>query len=150
MQVYDDNGVPRERRAYEDYDEVYAAYQRFPFPVCVTLLGSTSFVEEFRHFQEKLTLACQLVYPISGKGHDDGLKLSEEKKLELMAFTFWKILHSDYVLVINAIRRGVPDYIGPSTENEIIFARKHNIPVRFAYEHTCKADCPCSRNIICE
>lgn len=150
MIIFDDSGAVRERREYEHFQTIHEyaqALYKYQKPKTWTLLGSTSFDKEFREYQQRLSLMGYVVLPPSGKGHDDQMQLSDFQKLNLMALTFYKISQSDAVLVINATKHEISDYIGPSTANDIVFARMKQVLIYFAYPHRCKNECPCSADL---
>jgi len=87
----------------------------------ITLCGSAKFEEEFKVWNEKLTLANHTVFSLSVYPSDkNGVKCwySDETKVALDAAHKRKIAASDAIVVLN--RSG---YYGDSTKSEIQFAQ---------------------------
>lgn len=83
----------------------------------ITLCGSLRFEDQFKAWDERLTLAGHTVFTVSVYPSDKGQKkwYDESTKAKLDAAHKRKIDASDAILVIG-------DYIGPSTASEISHA----------------------------
>lgn len=98
----------------------------------ITLCGSARFEQDFKKWNERLTLAGHTVfslavYPSDKQGEKNWY--TEEQKRELDAAHFRKIEASEAILVINT-----DGYIGESTTREIFYA--HGLGRRIVYTHT--------------
>ncbi len=88
----------------------------------VTLCGSTKFKDKFIEIAEKLTLEGKIVISLGLFGHADNkfdTVITEEIKQMLDEAHKAKIEISDEIFVINP-----GGYIGNSTRNEILYAKK--------------------------
>lgn len=104
---------------------VSALSSRINFPTVVCLCGSTKFKDEFIKQNFIKTMRGEIVLTVGFFRHsDETYKCSDEEKIALDILHKEKILLSDYIFVIN-----VGGYIGKSTQTEIDFAEKNNIPV---------------------
>lgn len=99
----------------------------------VTLCGSTRFSDAYREALLRETLANKMVFTIGCdmKSDEELFKnLDEEEKKRLKTrldiLHLHKIIVSDEILVLN-----VDGYIGESTKNEIEWAKKHGVTVRY-------------------
>jgi len=94
----------------------------------VTLCGSLRFEEQFRQWDERLTLVGHTVFTVSVYPSFKGQKLwyDEATKAKLDAAHKRKIDVSDAILVIG-------DYIGESTASEIQHARNAGKTVYYTY-----------------
>lgn len=89
----------------------------------ITLCGSAKFEQEFKEWNELLTLAGHVVYslavyPSDHGGDKDWYTPSEKTMLDLVHKR--KIDNSEAILVLN-----VGGYIGESTQSEILHAVDH-------------------------
>ncbi len=110
-------------------------------PVVVCLCGSTRFGEAFARAQHDETIAGRIVLTIGCNTHSDDDLFANvdpaEKRLlkaKLDVLHFHKIVMSDEILVINDDN----DYIGESTEREIIWAESLDKRVRYMFPHSSK------------
>lgn len=96
----------------------------------VALIGSTSFKPAFMHKARELTWQGYLVWmPIIWSNYTgEKITVDEERFLDLRYKE--KIKMSDEVFVINDVRDG-RYYIGSSTQNEIEFAEKLKMPIKY-------------------
>lgn len=102
----------------------------------ITLCGSARFEKEFKHWDEKLTLAGHVVFSLAVYPSDKGKKewFTPEEKEMLDRVHKRKINASGMVLVVDrALGSGDPSYIGESTKSEIDHARRRGIPVRWSH-----------------
>ncbi len=95
-------------------------------PRIVCLCGSTRFKAEFEQANRDLTLAGRIVIAPGVFGHADGITLTPTEKAELDRLHLHKIAMSDAVFVVNP-----GGYIGDSTRNEITYAKRIGVPVRY-------------------
>lgn len=107
------------------------------FPKIVCLCGSTRFAEAFQRASLEETLGGRIVLSIGCSLRDDIAfqtftrdHIAEIKK-ELDELHKRKIDLADEVFIIN-----VGGYIGKSTKNEIIYALKHEKPIRWLEEES--------------
>ena len=84
----------------------------------ITLCGSTKFKTEYDEANHRLTLEGNVVFSCGVWGHQ-GTPLTEDQKTDLDAIHRQKIRMSTSIHVLN-----VDGYIGRSTNNEIVYARK--------------------------
>lgn len=101
------------------------------FPKVITLCGSTKFKEQFIKAQFELTMRGAIVLSVGWFSHADAAIHfpTDPEKIKLDELHKRKIDISDEIYVINA-----GGYIGQSTQSEIEYARKINVPVRFMEE----------------
>ena len=92
----------------------------------VTLCGSTKFKDEFLEWQKRFSLKGFIVLTTAGFSHADGWEPTPEQKKAIDALHFRKIAMSDMIFVIN--KKG---YIGESTQNEIAFAKRMKVMIRY-------------------
>lgn len=95
----------------------------------ITLCGSLKFEEEFKKWDERLTLLGHICFTVSVyPSYKQGVKqwYTEDQKLRLDQAHKEKILASDAILVICS-----GAYIGESTTSEIAYARFHHKQVFF-------------------
>lgn len=95
-------------------------------PKIVTLCGSTKFKDEFRAAEARLEGEGICVFTVGFFAHADKIAISKEAKEAADELHKWKILFSDYILVINP-----GGYVGESTRSEIVFALQNDIPVTY-------------------
>jgi hypothetical protein len=93
----------------------------------ITLCGSTKFRDEYIAAQKRLTLEGNIVISVGLFGHSgDDEVWSESTKEMLDDMHLRKIDLADEIFVIN-----VGGYIGPSTKNEIEYAKKSGKVVKY-------------------
>lgn len=92
----------------------------------ITLCGSTRFKDDFEAIARKLSLAGHIVLMPCVFAHIDGIKLTEEDKIQLDNLHKQKINMSDMIYVINK-----DGYIGHSTYGEIDWANKMEKKIAF-------------------
>ena len=95
------------------------------FPV-VTLIGSTRFRDLFERIGAVLSLDGYVVLMPAIWEKTYGITVTDEQDNMLERMGYWRMSHSDYVVVINE-----GDYIGKSTGKELIWALAHGIPTCF-------------------
>lgn len=95
-------------------------------PQVVTLCGSTRFKTEFRSAEARLESEGVCVFTVGFFAHADEIPISEEAKEAADELHKWKILKSNYILVINP-----GGYIGDSTRSEIRFAESVGVPIQY-------------------
>ena len=104
----------------------------------ICLCGSTRFRDEYEKAQREETLAGNIVLSVGLFGHAEGLDMSGPIKKMLDELHLRKIdLCDDVVIVTRDL------YVGQSTTNEILYARRHNKVIRWseagaeqAFNHT--------------
>ena len=98
----------------------------------VCLCGSTRFWQAIDEAALSETLAGRIVLSIAGGASDTDLFAGrspsdlEKLRADLDALHRDKIAMADNVLIVN-----VDDYVGPSTRNELRFARAQKKPIRW-------------------
>lgn len=100
-------------------------------PEIVCLCGSTRFYDEFQRANYQLTMNGIIVltvgfYPHNSQVHGEGIGITPEQKIKLDKLHKRKIDLADRILVLN-----VNGYIGDSTRSEIVYAKRHNIPISY-------------------
>jgi len=100
-------------------------------PEVVCLCGSTRFKDEFLREQEHLTMEGKIFLTVGVFGHSDDVEFSEEEKEMLDELHKRKIDLADRVHVID-----IDGYIGDSTQSEIEYAERHDIPVTYYSERS--------------
>ena len=95
----------------------------------ITLCGSTKFKEQFEEVNAKLTMEGNVVISVGVFGHANKVKFTEGQKEQLDKIHLQKIDMADEIFVVN-----VNGYIGSSTKNEIAYAKRQGIPVRYLEE----------------
>jgi hypothetical protein len=99
-------------------------------PTIVCLCGSTRFMQAFQDAQLAETLAGKIVLTVGcNTKSDDMLSLGDEVKALLDQLHKHKIDLADEILILN-----VGGYVGPSTANEIEYAREHGKRFRWLEE----------------
>lgn len=98
--------------------------------VKITLCGSTKFKKVFEDVNRWLTLSGAVVYSVSCFGHADKIPFSLEEKELLDKVHKLKIDNSDEIFVLD-----VNNYIGASTQTEIIHARNTGKKVRYLIDY---------------
>lgn len=97
------------------------------YPV-ITLCGSTRFKDEFEQLNRELTLAGNVVLSVScfdrAENGENGLTEEQQKMMDEIHWA--KIDLADGIFVIN--KNG---YIGESTRNDILYARRKHKLIRF-------------------
>lgn len=126
-QGYDRNGL--NRVGFDRQGNSYRGVQKDkPFPLVVTLCGSTRFYDEFQEANRRLTLEGKIVLTVGVYGHQ-GDELSVETKEGLDELHKRKIDLSDAIFVVNP-----GGYVGESTKSEIKYALSQSKPVRYLEE----------------
>jgi hypothetical protein len=92
----------------------------------ITLCGSTKFADEFRDANLRLSKAGHVVYSVAGFGHS-GDNLTSEEKQNLDMVHLRKIDNSDAIWIVHS------EYIGESTQREILYAANHDKLIMFQY-----------------
>ena len=92
----------------------------------ITLCGSTKFKNTFEKVNKDLTLQGKIILQPGCFVHHDNIVITELEKEKLDLLHKEKILMSDCIYVINE-----NNYIGSSTQSEILFAKKNNKPIYY-------------------
>ena len=95
-------------------------------PKIVCLCGSTKFKAAYLSANFDETMKGNIVLSVGCFIHADNIRINEEQKIILDKLHLEKIKLADEILILN-----VGGYIGYSTENEIIFAKKLGKKIRF-------------------
>lgn len=112
------------------YQRIKLIKLQFPFPKIVCLCGSTRFVKEFEKANLEKTLSGEIVLSIGCNTKSDHELFTPEKLVEIKPILDElhkrKIDLCDYIFVLN-----VGGYIGPSTKNEIEYAKTHGKQIKY-------------------
>jgi len=94
----------------------------------ITLCGSTKFKDTFYNVNEYLTLYNKIILMPGVYCHADNRPITEEQKILLDKLHKEKIALSDAIIVINE-----NNYIGSSTNSEILYAEQLNKDVIYLF-----------------
>lgn len=93
----------------------------------ITLCGSTKFRDDFIRIQKELTLQGNIVLSVGFLNQYENINRLPKETMDMLADIHRKKIDmSDEIFVINK-----NNYIGQSTQSEIIYARAKGIPVRY-------------------
>lgn len=106
-----------------DFSTDYALKSR---PPMVTICGSTKFKDETLQAIAMMEHRKHMCLSVGYFAHAEAIQLDEQEKIQLDELHKWKIIHSDYIYVVNP-----GGYIGSSTRSEIEFANHYGIPVEY-------------------
>ena len=95
-------------------------------PKIVCLCGSTKFKDAYEKANFEETIKGNIVLTVGCFMHADNVEITKEQKSNLDSLHLMKINIADEILVLN-----VGGYIGESTRNEIEYACRKGIEVRF-------------------
>lgn len=98
-------------------------------PKIVCLCGSTRFKAAYLSANFDETMKGNIVLSVGFYANADNIRITEKQKIALDKLHFEKIKLADEILVLN-----VGGYIGYSTGNEIIFARRRNKVIKYLEE----------------